>query len=252
MTSPPRLSRAWCTIGVAVVSSLVLLAGGCGTAGTSRSANFGPGASVSSSAPAAAALISRTPGQLRAALLGLEDVPSDFDTLAPAAVGSASNTGPASSSRPACQALVRLLNSRHYPGSTAAAKVTFAGGEQGPFLDETLDAFGSDSRGRAAVQDYRRAVQGCGDVQLAAGKGLPGTLHARVVGWPHVGDDTLAVRFTGRSGALKGFQVLLVVVQTRDVVAGLTFLDTGRDVADTSVRAAVTKAQQRLRETVNI
>lgn len=96
-------------------------------------------------------------------------------------------------------------------GITSLPAVTFSGGEDGPAVDETLDALRSVSSAAGFVDRYRKAVKDCDAVTYSVPGVGTSTLHARAISFDDMGDDS----FAGRSGALDGFEVIQVGVQSR-------------------------------------
>lgn len=110
---------------------------------------------------------SRTKAQLRKALLTLTDVPAGFELIS----GGKDDGAKASSSSAKCAPLVRLLNQKTMPGSLARATVSFSGGEDGPALDQTLDAAKSAAAAAGSIASYRNAVKNCDAVTYSVSRG---------------------------------------------------------------------------------
>lgn len=201
-----------------------------------------PAASSPSSASPAAPAKKRTAAQLRKALLSLKDVPPGLEKL-PAGED---DGGQVSSARAACAPLVNILNADRLPGSTASTGAAFAGGPDGPFIEETLDAMGTSAKAAAFIDRYRQGVRDCRSIKLS----LPGvgtsTLAAREISFAKIGDRSFAGRFTASSGDLEGFELIQVGVQSGDVVVGVTAV--GLDPADAEAAAedAVAKVEDTL------
>lgn len=144
---------------------MALLVSGCGggpqtaptpaaTPPTSAAATSDVSAPTSSASPAAPSTsttpkpptptgTARTSAQLRKALLSLKDVPPGFERDTSSA---SEDDGKLTSKRKECAPLVRLMNADKLPGSVADASVSYSGGQEGPFLDESWTRSGRPPR----------------------------------------------------------------------------------------------------------
>jgi len=251
-------TRQQAAVAVSVLA-LVVLGGACARTsagapassapvGQSVSPAEAPGSTAGSASPSTSPAPSgrttkRTASELRKALLSLKDVPPGFE-LEPDPGGD--EAVQASSSRSGCQALVRLLNAATVPGSKAEAQVSFSGGQEGPFVEETLAALGSTTTAQAFVTGFRSAVQTCRTVSLTVDGLGTSPLSVREISFADLGDASFAVRFRASKGALAGFELIQVGVQSADVVVGTTFV--GLDPADAAVATqdAVDKVKKKL------
>lgn len=213
-----------------------------GTAATSSpSASSTPSTSATTSATtSAAAPPARTTAMLKKAALAVEDLPSGFSQDPPSAGG---NDGPTLSSRdPRCADLVTLMNTRNAPGSLASAETSFSGGQNGPGIDESLDALGSAAKVAALTARLKTALRGCSTVTMS----LPGqgrsTMHVTVVNAPEVGTDPVAARVTAEGGPLDGFEMTQVYTGVGDVVLALSFVGANPDDIDGATGLAHDKA----------
>lgn len=131
---------------------------------------------------------------MKKALLALDDLPSGF-SIDPADEGS-DEVG-MSSKDPRCAALVRLMNADAPPGSRATQLRSFSGGQQGPFIDEQLDAMGSAGAVAVLQRSFAAAIGTCKSVTVR----IPGEGSSKVtvqrVSAPQAGTGPLAVRMTG-------------------------------------------------------
>lgn len=190
----------------------------------------------------------RTAAQLRKALLGLKDIPSGFERDADTAEEESSVT----SSDKACASLVRLLNAEALPGSVADAEVSFSGGQEGPFVLESLDAFGSAAAAEDIVRTFRAGVKDCNEVtDVTPGEGKS-AFDVRRISFPKLGDDSVAARFRGRTGPLEGFEFTQVVVQSDDVILGMTLIGLDPPDVEAATRSALEKAEDKLGTTESV
>jgi hypothetical protein len=181
--------------------------------------------------------------ELKKALLSLDDVPSGFAVEPP----SKDNGGLAARSKdPKCAAFVRFSNAAKAPGSTASAEISFSGGQDGPSVDETLDALGTAARVAALQRTYKASIASCHSVTLA----IPGVgtspVTVQVVSPPAYGKNPLAARMTFSSGPLKGTELNLVTTGVGDTVLTMTFVGSPPDDVDAATSVAVEKATQTL------
>lgn len=172
-------------------------------------------------------------------MLGLDDLPPGFESLR----GHGGEGGKASSPRAQCAALVKLINADSTPGSVVSTGVSFSGGEDGPDIDESLDAMKHAAAADTYVAAYRKAVAGCESVTYSIPKVGSSTLHARRISFAKAGDKSFAARFSATSGALDGFDVIQVEVASHDVVVGLSFYDMDPADAEDATADALDKAQ---------
>lgn len=248
MPGSPVRSRA-----LAAAVGVALLAGGCdalptgarpatpSVGSTSPAVRSAPAPSPSASPSASGR--ARTQAQLRRALLAPADVPSGFVV---AEDSDLNDVGGATSSRPACRKLVGLTNANDLPGSVARAGVTLSWGDSGPYVDENLDAMTSTAAAADFVDSYREAVRDCDAISFAIAGAGESILDARKISWADLGDDTFALRLRAASGALRGLELLHVVVQADDVVVGMTFLGMRQGDAEAAAADAVAKVRDKL------
>ena len=216
---------------------------------TSVSPTSGPASAKTTPAPAPTKTADkarpkrRTTKELRGALLALKDLPPGFEVD--------SGTGPddnstLSSSKASCQPLLDLMNQKKLPSSTATADASFSGGQEGPFVDESIDALGTKRAARAFISRYRDSVTSCRSVQVRVPGEGSSALRTSRISFGKLGDDAFAARFSARGGPLDGFEIILVGVASGDVVIGLS--TTGLDGADTEMATedAVKKVERKL------
>lgn len=183
----------------------------------------------------------RTAAQLRKALLALADLPSGFS------VEPADESGPdpkATSKQAACARLVVLTNAEHPPGSRAGAEQAFSAGQEGPFIDETLDAMGSTQAVAALQRSFRTAIRSCRKLTLSVPGEGRSTVTVREISAPQSGTDPVAVRFNADNGPLEGLELTLVSTGVNDVVLGLTIVAGLPEDIDGATEAAVDKAEE--------
>ncbi|GAA2829989.1 hypothetical protein GCM10010522_55230 [Kribbella solani] len=162
----------------------------------------------------------RTAAELTKALLALTDLPAGFaiDTDA----GDDGSGVKVSSKDPKCARLVALTNADKLPGSKASAGRSYSGGEQGPFVDESLDALGSKAAVGAFQQSFRKAIAGCRSMTLTiAGQGRS-TINVREVSAPKAGTDPVAVRFSASGGSMDGLEITMSTTGIDDVLLAIT------------------------------
>lgn len=186
----------------------------------------------------------RTPAQLKKALLALADLPSGFAVDPPQKDDQGNGT--AASRDAACASLVRLSNVSEPPGTRAVAKTSFSGGQQGPFIDEELDALPSAPLATTFLDSWRKAVLSCHSLTMS----MPGsgTFPVRVseVSAPAAGEEPFAARFTVSSGQMQGMDITTVTSRLDGVLVTMTFVGASPDDVEGATQAAVGKAQGQL------
>lgn len=187
--------------------------------------------------------VRRTSAQLKSALLGLKDLPAGFEVEKS---GGDDDGTKVSSSKKACAPLVRLMNSDTVAGSRAQAERSFSGGQEGPFVDETLDAMGEAQAARTFVQDYRTSVKACRSVRVSLAGVGSSDVAVRELSFGKMGGETFAGRFRAEGGALDGLEIIQVGVQAGDVVVGVTTVGLGGPDAEAATEDAVHKARKKL------
>ena len=233
----------WITAIAAAAVGLSACGGGAGTTVTSPSPSSTTSASAPTPTPSTTPTRSapRTGAEIKSALLGLKDLPSGFEADPSAESG---NDDPASSSKdPKCAPLVKLTNAKTAPGSKASAKIAFSGGQDGPAVEESIDALGSAGDVKALQASFRSAVAACPVLTLT----IPGVGSAKLkvaeVSAPADGEDTFAVRMTATGGPLDGMEITQVTAGVLDAIVALTFMGALPDDVDLLTEAAVAKAE---------
>ena len=229
--------------------SLVACGGGSKTTGssspsTTASATPTPTPTASSTTPTVAqttptAPKARTKAELTKALLALSDLPTG---LSVDNSGDEEDGSGLSSKDSRCADVVKLFNAKTVPGSTATATRSFTGGQDGPFIDEDLDAMPSATAATALVNRAQAAIRSCRQVTLKI-TGV-GSSPAKIseVSAPKVGSTRFGVRFSATSGPLEGLEINFVIAALGDVVLGMSFDDPNQ--IQGAVTAAVGKANK--------
>ncbi|MFC0626262.1 hypothetical protein [Kribbella deserti] len=188
------------------------------------------------------AVVQRTTAELTKALLALADMPSGF-SIEPD--DNSEDDVTLSSKDPRCAALVRYANADMPPGSKASANRSFSGGEQGPFIDESLDAMGSAKAVAVLQRSFQSAIKACTKLTITVPGEGRAPIVVREVSAPKVGTNPVAVRFTA-GGALEGFEVTMVTTGVKDVVVSLSMVAGLPEDIDGALEAAVGKAEETL------
>jgi hypothetical protein len=140
--------------------------------------------------------------------------------------------------------LVRLLNAASAPGSKASVVRSFSGGQDGPFIDESLDAMGSAAAVARLQSSLRAAVAACSKLTLAIPGQVRSTVVVRQVSAPKVGTGPFALRLTAAGGPLDGLEVAMVTTGIDDVVLGMTFVAAAPEDVDGATGDAADKAKR--------
>jgi hypothetical protein len=186
----------------------------------------------------------RTVAELKKALIALADLPPGFSIESDQAAEGGDVK--ASSKNAACAKLVALTNADTPPGSKASAVESYSGGQEGPFIDEQLDAMGTPQAVAALQNSFRTAIRSCKTLTLRVPGEGSSTVQVREVSPPQVGTTPVAVRFTATSGSLEGLELTMVTTGVADVVIALTVMGLPGDVAG-ATQIAVTKATKTLK-----
>lgn len=200
-----------------------------------------PAASGSATNPAAAPKRSAT--ALEKALLELDDLPPGF-SIEPQDEADA-GVSVVSSKKPGCAPLVRIMNADSAPGSRVGARTSFSGGQDGPWIDEYLDAMGSAQNVSSLHDTIRAAVKACPKLTMRLPDGRS-TMVVREVRAPEAGDDTFAFRVTADGGDLDGFEATQVVSAVGDVELTMLFFGAYPEEIDDGTHAAYEKATELL------
>jgi hypothetical protein len=217
---------------------------GSSTPSTTASATPTPTPTASSTTPTVApttpaAPKPRTKAELTKALLALSDMPTGF---AVDNSGDDGGGGGLSSKDSRCKDVVKLFNADTAPGSTATATRSFTGGQNGPFIDEDLDALPSASAATALVSRARAAIRSCKQVTMKITGVGSSPVHISEVAAPKVGSTSFGARFSAASGPLEGLEITFVIAALGDVTLGMSFDDPSQ--IQGAVTAAVGKANK--------
>jgi hypothetical protein len=191
--------------------------------------------SATPSAPAAPKV--RTKAELTKALLALADLPPGF-AIDPDDEDDGSKL---TSTDPNCKTALTIFNAPTALGSKASATRLFSGGQQGPFVQETLDSMGSTKAVADLIAATKKAVQSCKKAKLT----IPGVGSSNVsiaeLSPPKAGATPIAVRFSATGGPLEGFELVYAITGVGDVVLAMTLDDAGNLEATTDAVAKATK-----------
>ena len=240
---PAALALASCASGGAAAPAQT----GVGTSATKTATT--PATSAPSMTPVPretsappAAKPARTKAALDKALLQLDDLPPGF-SVEP--MESGDDNPVISSKRPECKALLGIMNAEHAPGATASAATSFSGGQDGPWIDEYLDALGTPAKVRAFHATITNAVKACPAVTFTLPDGRS-TMSVRAVRAPGAGDHSVAFRVTAQGGALDGLEATQVATAIDDVELTMIFFGAYPEEIDEATHAAYEKAKAEL------
>lgn len=246
--------RRW----LALVAAVALSAG-CTVQLGSSSANDTEATSASTGPPSTASLptasaaspsgqaapgapVPRTTQGMSHALLALDDVAAGFTVEPPTDPADTLDlsAGPGNSG---CGDFVAMTNAAHLPGSTATASISFSGGQDGPFVDETLEAQPDANAAVSVLELLRKSIASCSRVRATvSGNGTPSQVLVRVVKAPAYGAHPVAVRLTASGGDLDGFEMTTVATAVADTVLTLDFIGFYPEDIDAVTYDAVGKA----------
>ncbi|MFC0624099.1 hypothetical protein [Kribbella deserti] len=181
----------------------------------------------------------RTAAQLTKALIELKDLPSGFSIETDE---DGDDDVKLASKDARCARLVTLMNADALPGSKASAERSFSGGQEGPYIDETLDALGSAQAVTAFQKSLKSAIGSCRTITVTIPDEGSSPVQVREVSAPVAGQNPVAVRLTATGGPLAGLELTMVSTGVSDVVLGLTFVAALPDDVDGATETAVEKA----------
>lgn len=191
----------------------------------------------------ASALPKRSKASLTKALLVLEDLPAGYSVEPP---DGSDDSGPVISSKnPSCRPLVAIMNAASAPGAVASASTSFSGGQDGPWIDEYLDAMAGPAKVLAFHDEIRKAVKACPKLTMRLPEGRS-TMAVRAVRAPDASKDAVAFRVTAEGGALDGFEATQVASALDDVELTMIFFGAYPDEIDEGTHAAHDKAAELL------
>lgn len=233
-------------LAVAAALSLSLTACGddkpTGSAGPSSTPSVAttPTESTPSDPPTETGPVKRTKAELTKALLELKDLPSGFSEDEDS--GDEAST-PFSSQTSKCKPLVKYLNADEAPGAKASAHRSFAGGQEGPYIDFSLDSMSTSKAVGKLQTSYKEAVASCKKVTMrVVGKGSS-PMEVVEVTAPQFGDDPFAFKLTGTSGPLEGLEFTAAITGVGDVILSVGILAGQQGELDGATEAAVEKAR---------
>ncbi|TCO22131.1 hypothetical protein EV652_110116 [Kribbella steppae] len=180
----------------------------------------------------------RTKATLTKALLALGDLPAGF-AVDPETGGDDGTELSATGSK--CAKLVQLFNAEATPGSKLGVHRGFSGGQNGPFVGETLEAMPSAAATTAYLATVKAAVKACPKAKLTIEGAGSSTVTVTEVAAPKAGTTPVAVRFAAASGPLEGLEVVFAFTGLGDV---LLTMDFDRSDIEEPVVDAVAKASK--------
>ncbi|HET6987287.1 MAG TPA: hypothetical protein VFI00_11760 [Kribbella sp.] len=177
--------------------------------------------STPSAAPTTpAAPAPRTKASLTKALLALEDLQPGF-AIDPDAEGDDGTK--LTSTNAKCAKLVKLFNAETSPGARVVVTRGFSGGQDGPFVQETLEAMPSAKATTAHLATIKAAVKSCTKAKLSISGAGTSTVAITEVAAPKAGSAPVAVRFAADSGPLEGLEVTFAFAGLNDVLLSMNF-----------------------------
>ena len=229
---------------LALTTALTLSLTACGGDDKETTAASTPSAAPStpSKTPPSGPIV-RTTAELTKALLVLSELPPGF-TQAKDEADDGSKPFSSPSSR--CKDLIKYLNATKAPGSKASVTRSFAGGQEGPYIDFGLDSMGTADKVAELQQDFEDAVDSCPRVTLKVeGEGAT-SMKVEKIDAPQYGTGPFAFRLTGTTGPKRGLEATFATAGVKDVVVSVSVL-AGQGELEAATEAAVQKAQQVLK-----
>ncbi|WBQ03263.1 hypothetical protein [Kribbella sp. CA-293567] len=193
--------------------------------------------------------VKRTEAELAKALLELKDLPSGFsEEKEDDEPAGQSSTFSAPTSK--CKALVKYLNSDgEAPESKASAQRSFTGGQEGPYIDFSLDSLRTSAAVRELQTSYRQAVTDCKKVTMRTAGANSTQMEVSELTAPTFGESPFAFRLTGVSGPKQGLEYVAAITGIGDVLLSVGILAGQQGELDGATEAAVEKARTILAKT---
>jgi hypothetical protein len=241
-----KLASSFPLVVVAAVSLTLTACGGDKPSGSpspssTPSVTASPTESTPSDQPTETGPVKRTKAELTKALLELKDLPSGFSNEEPDPADKGSTPFSASTSK--CKTLVKYLNADEAPNSKASAQRSFAGGQEGPYIDFSLDSMSTSKAVGKLLTSYREAVASCKKVSMRVQGEAATPMEVVEVSAPKFGDDPFAFKLTGTSGPKEGLEYVAAVTGVGDVILSVGILAGQPGELDGATEAAVEKAR---------
>lgn len=185
--------------------------------------------------------VKRTKSELSKAMLALKDLPSGFSEEEDDPADQASKPFSAPTSK--CKTLVKYLNADEAPGSRANAHRSFAGGQEGPYIDFSLDSLRTPAAVAELQTSYREAVESCKKVTMRVEGAGSTQMEVVEIAAPKFGDEPFAFKLTGVSGPKQGLEYVSAVAGIDDVILSVGILAGQPGELDGATEAAVEKAR---------
>jgi hypothetical protein len=116
-----------------------------------------------------------------------------------------------------------LFNADTSPGAKVVVTREFSGGQNGPFVQETLEAMPSAKATTAHLATIKAAVKACTKAKLTISGAGSSTIVITEVAAPKAGASPVAVRFSADGGQLDGLEVTFVFAGLDDVLLSMNF-----------------------------
>ncbi|GAA1599177.1 hypothetical protein GCM10009789_61560 [Kribbella sancticallisti] len=241
------MKLAWSPLALAAALSLSLTA--CGddkssastTPSSTPSAVATPADPTPTETPTETGPVKRTSAELTKALLELKDLPTGF-TLVPDEPDD-EDVIPFSSSAGKCKPLVKFLNADKAPGSKANAHRSFTGGQEGPYIDFSLDSMNTSTAVGKLQTSYREAVESCQKVTMRVAEQGSSPMAVEEITAPQFGEGPFAFKLTGSSGPLEGREFTMATTGVGDVIVAVGIMAGQQGELDGATEAAVEKAR---------
>lgn len=185
--------------------------------------------------------VKRTKAELTKALLDLADLPSGFSAEKddPSDAGSTPFSSPTSK----CKTLVKYLNADEAPNAKVSVSRSFSGGQEGPYIDFSLDSMSTSKAVGKLQTSYQEAVASCKKVTMRMDGSGSTQMEVVEITAPKFGDDPFAFKLTGVSGPKEGLEFVAAVTGVGDVILSVGILAGQPGELDGATEAAVEKAR---------
>jgi hypothetical protein len=142
-----------------------------------------------------------------------------------------------------------LLNADEAPDSKRSVRRSFSGGQEGPYIDFSLDSMSTSKAVRTLQTSYREAVASCKKVTMRMDGAGSTQMEVVEIPAPKFGEEPFAFKLTGVSGPKEGLEFDSAITGVGDVILAVGVLAGQPGELDGATEAAVEKARTTLAKT---
>lgn len=238
------------TVRVSLIAAAVALIAGCGDAShadraVTVSGGTTPSTTVKAAAPVRAAGQVLSALQAKAAIPAVSELPTGWSLDPDKTAGDDGSNDKSTVSPARCKAIFDQLDKSNRSKPVAKAEGDFKAGELGPFMSVTVDSY-REARQSPTFADATRAFSNCRSFTATDSSG-PTTFNVVPLSFPNLGDETIALRLTGKSQGINfTADVVSVHIQHNYIgVIGIGILSNDTAALEKAARVAVSRLPKR-------